>query len=360
MKRVQLLLVLVVFQFFVLHAQSVFQPGFVITLENDTVYGLIENNSYAQNAVYCVFKKSETTETINYSALDIKSYQFVGGKYYSSEKVGEKPMFLEYLVKGKLNLFFNRDIDGNNHFYVSKDNIPLTELYISKSILGENNEFSVDNSQFAFSVDGEKSFQSKKYIGVLKYYTENHPKLIKDIDNVGLTHQSLIKVVSKYNSLFEDVHTESAYVKKFKRKIIVETLGGFTSFNILVDNSSGLNLIPQSPFYPSYGLQVLFQQTERSENVYLGLGFQRYGMLFEKAVFLRVPLSVNYLSQKKGFSPTFSYQIDLDKLPLYQKAEVGLKYQYDKFSLKIAADIHTRYFVKLYGLGTQLGLSYKF
>ena len=46
------------------YSQSVFNSGYIISNQNDTTYGLIENNSFVENAKYCVFKKSDNSEKI--------------------------------------------------------------------------------------------------------------------------------------------------------------------------------------------------------------------------------------------------------------------------------------------------------
>lgn len=370
MKKYFLLLSLIVLHLSCLYSQSEFYPGYIISNNNDTTHGLIENNSFVQNAKYCVFKESENAETIKYSPSDIKAYRFVNGKYYSSEMVNDVPLFLEYLVKGRLNLFFSRDKDGYNYFFVSKNDIPLTELNTSKRILGEDNSFSIDTSMFAFSGVTEKSFQSKKFIGVLKYCTDNNPKLITDINNAELTHQSLIGIVNKYNNLTDE--KENTYSKKFKRNIIVQVGSGMSVFNVVSDNAVNFNTLLgvnaqnnadldiQKIFRPSYGAQVLFQQSERNENLYLGLGFFHYGMLNKYISFFRVPLSINYLTQKSGISPTFSYQLDLNRFALFQMAETGLKYQLKKFLVNLNVGLYSNQFIRIYGYSMSLRVGYQF
>jgi hypothetical protein len=366
------------------YSQSVFNPGYIISNQNDTTFGLIENNSFVENAKYCVFKKSDNSEIIRYAPTEIKAYRFTNGKYYSSEIIYETPIFLEYLVKGNLNLFYNRDELGNNYFFVSKNNLPLTELYTSKRLVENNENFSVNSSTFAgtdtvfteVSDDYESKardqiFQNKKFVGILKYFTENNPKLINSINSAELSQTSLIGIVKKYNELTEVAGKNNSFSKKYKHNILVQVGGGLSVFNVIKHNGvydykSIFGANPQETSSPNiqrinrqtYGAQVLLQQSKSNENLYLGIGFFYNGMLTENTPFYRVPLSINYISQKMGLSPTFSYQFDLNKYAMYQKAELGLIYRFKKLSLNLTAGAYTKTFVNIYGFGSQLSLGY--
>ena len=328
------------------YSQSVFNPGYIISNQNDTTYGLIENNSFVENAKYCVFKKSDNSEIIRYAPAEIKAYRFTDGKYYSSEIIYETPVFLEYLVKGNLNLFYHRNEAGKNFFYVSKNNFPITELISKNSILNNEDGSADDMNLFPNSYVGEKSFQVKKFIGVLRYYTDNHPKLTNSINDAELTHQSLIAIVNKYNTLTGGAETKSTYAKKFKRKIILQTGVG-----VLIGIDKPENSI-KVLYMPTFGTQVLFQQSERNENLYLGIGI--YPMT------LSVPLSINYISQKQGFSPTYSYGVNLLGFAMLQKAEIGLSYRMKNLSFNLSAGVQTYLFVKILFPELQLKLGYHF
>jgi len=122
-KRV-FLLVLTILIFFAVKAQSDYRTGYIINLQGDTIYGLINFKGDKANAKSCIFKKGNDLEKVTYTPSQIKSYQFVDGKYYlSSISLNYKlkdHVFLECLIKGSLSVFYYQD-DVKDHYFVAKD-----------------------------------------------------------------------------------------------------------------------------------------------------------------------------------------------------------------------------------------------
>jgi len=123
------------FIFFVLFAslkaQSNYKKGYVITNDNDTIYGLIDFRTDAINATRCTFK-SEQAEKIYYPG-DIAGYKFSDeGKYYVTREVTidsiPQKFFLEYLVQGMMDLYYLRS-DGKVYYLFDKviDLIEITK-----------------------------------------------------------------------------------------------------------------------------------------------------------------------------------------------------------------------------------------
>ncbi|MBQ8673393.1 MAG: hypothetical protein IJ511_04980 [Bacteroides sp.] len=87
------------------------QEGYLITLDNDTIHGLIDYRTAAQNARECHFYPSEGGTPTIYTPQDILAYRFLNdGKYYVSRSVhleeGPSKLFLEYLIEGIVNLYY--------------------------------------------------------------------------------------------------------------------------------------------------------------------------------------------------------------------------------------------------------------
>ena len=87
-----------------IHAQRDFRKGYIITNQQDTIYGWIDYRGDVRNAKVCLFRKTETDPSMDYMPLDIAAYRFINSKYYVSRDVGDeyapKQVFLEYLVNG--------------------------------------------------------------------------------------------------------------------------------------------------------------------------------------------------------------------------------------------------------------------
>jgi len=95
-----------------LFSQKDFAPGFIISLQNDTVRGLINQKNIVTSSHSCFFKTSPDSPETKYSAGEIRQYGLYKGKLYVSKTVPEhgdsSAVFLEYLVDGIADLYFYR------------------------------------------------------------------------------------------------------------------------------------------------------------------------------------------------------------------------------------------------------------
>lgn len=92
-------------------AQQNLREGYVITLEGDTLHGMIDFRTSAMNAKRCVFKENGATEFKTYLPGEIDSYRFLhNGIYYVSKNVLKEDntremVFAEYVIRGNMNLY---------------------------------------------------------------------------------------------------------------------------------------------------------------------------------------------------------------------------------------------------------------
>lgn len=102
------------------------QKGYIITNDNDTVYGTIDYLTDARNVKACLFKKNGEQEYKSLSPSDIKGYRLAGdGIYYVSRRftVDEKEelLFAEFLLQGGVSLY-RYYYDYDNYFgFVDSD-----------------------------------------------------------------------------------------------------------------------------------------------------------------------------------------------------------------------------------------------
>lgn len=100
------LMLLLLFTTFSLSAQTNLREGFVITLEGDTLTGYIDFRTGALNSQQCVFLKDGETSYTTYLPGQIQGYRFLNnGMYYVSKEVNDQVIFVEYLLRGNLNLY---------------------------------------------------------------------------------------------------------------------------------------------------------------------------------------------------------------------------------------------------------------
>lgn len=110
MKKVILLSLLGAMMCLQVQAQINPQEGYVITNDNDTIYGTIDYLTDEQNVKQCLFQRKGETEFKSLSPSDIKGYRLAGnGIYYVSRKFdgenGQELLFAEFLIQGGVSLY---------------------------------------------------------------------------------------------------------------------------------------------------------------------------------------------------------------------------------------------------------------
>ncbi|TPE43489.1 porin family protein [Pontibacter mangrovi] len=116
-------------------AQKSFRPGFVIQ-NGDTIRGYVDYRGAMRSATVTTFKPNENAAEQSYTPQDIEAYGFLAEqKLYEVLEVPVAPdslqqvrVFLEALVKGPASLYYFRDAEQRNRFFLKKEQEPLTEL----------------------------------------------------------------------------------------------------------------------------------------------------------------------------------------------------------------------------------------
>jgi hypothetical protein len=194
----KLLLLTLSFSFFssLLFSQSQLKHGFIITNNQDTIYGLLDNRGEIMNSISCHFKKQDKDEITIFTPSDIGGYRFIDDKFYVSKEVtigSERSIkFLEYLMHGIFDLYVLSE-NFETHYFIQKDgSADLIELKQNVVDLYENNLW-VRKTR-------------KEYLGVLKYLFNDEPEIAKKVENVYLDRGSLINIAEEYhNRVCKDV-----------------------------------------------------------------------------------------------------------------------------------------------------------
>jgi hypothetical protein len=340
---------LVIFNYII--GQTDFLPGYIIKPNLDTVRGTINSRNFHTNSMFCEFKMNGSNEVVRYTPDDLFAYRISDGKYYIAKDLNGQRVFLEYVIKGKLNIYFYQDDRGVGNYYASRDSMPLTVLDYSSEIR---------------EVDGvQMLYESKDYIRKLNYYTADCPQLSSDIALINKPDQrNLIRIVEKYQKLTckdeKCIVFEKRVGIRVKWSMYYGTIAGFK-------NDWGY---PHYPNYDSWGVNLLFGQPQFSKRLYLGIGFFNEEPIVDspdkfyhseypnkKNRCYRFPVSITYIHPKKGFSPTFSYQLNMDRLIL-QDFNMGIMYQAGGMAVSLVADLKTEVVVLPYGGALLFGLTF--
>ncbi len=350
-------------------AQSDYKNGYIITNENDTIYGLINNRGYVKNAEECTFKAKQDSETINYSPDMIQAYRFIDGKYYVSKKIKvdeiESQVFLEYLIDGILDIYFYREnekesYNSGDYYFIDNGDGELQFL--------NNKSYDVFASVWDNNTDPKTIYrkESKRYIGLLKLMTKDSPTLSKKVDNIKLSHKSLTNLAKEYH---EEVCPDDMCIiyEKVEQKIdfkfgpiidlnmskLISTIDEFPSWLYYFEGSDFNYSI-----YPSIGLFCKFDMPTIHEKLY----FQFDGV-FNK----RTYKTTNYWT-----FPTISHtkvnQITISQNSIKASAHVGYEFSGEKIRLTYLVGGFFNYYIKtdykrayseIWDSDSNIGLSYE-
>ena len=347
MKSKFVVIIFLVFPFTQIKAQTNFIDGYMLVSEKDTLFGQINNKNYYSNSQFCEFRYSVSDSARRFYPENIFGYRFKNGKYYVSRDIKIKDdtvlVFVEFLIHGRLDVYFFQDNGNDNHYFISKNNQPLNELIHVKEYIEK---------------DGKQMLlETRPYFGLLTYFTADCAAMKNDIKGLNdLDHKKLIYFAEKYHNLTCTDQKCVNYEKKLSRKVKFNVYGGsiFYLQYYLFGYASGQNNID-----PIYGFNFLFQYTQRSEKVYLGIGLYRVkgfeGLIANEC---QIPFSINYLNPRKGLSPVVSYEFDLNTVVVAQALRAGLKYQMKNTAVFLTGSLNTALLVKAYSTSINLGLTF--
>lgn len=182
--------------------QSNFKPGHVVTMDNDTIQGLIDYKGNRANGRKCLFKVSDESEVVTYSPDELLSYRFVDGKYFKAKALvsDNQKYFLEFLINGVVDVYYLRSKSNERYFIEDQEGL-LIELEDNERLVVDQN----NNSYLK---------RDKKYIGILKAVFKDDQASIGVVDDLSLSHKSLVKVAKNYHYATCSTYDCIVYEKK--------------------------------------------------------------------------------------------------------------------------------------------------
>lgn len=288
--------------------QSDFQEGYYITLQGDTIHGLIDNRGEIRNSKLCIYQRDESSDEIKFAPDEIKSYRFKDSKYYISKRIntsrGEEQVFVEFLVNGITDLYFFRD--------------PYNYLYAIEYEDGELLELFKKTDTLYIEGRGEVFKESNNHIRLLKATFADCMEIQPQINQVQLTHKSLIKLTKDYHNYVCEDEQCIIYEKQLPAiKIQVAPIVGYTVSNLRFDEGFYSRFSYDQNSNPSFGIQVnavfprIFERISyqlevlyNNNDVY-GM-YRGYYQLYINNALLQPSLAFKYNSPKGKIRPTFA------------------------------------------------------
>jgi hypothetical protein len=213
MKKKCILLLLSIYFLNYAYSQSDYRSGVVIFENGDSIKGLIFYGSAKLNSAKCLFMINDETAPREFLPSDIQSYRFDKASYYISREIiingQSKKAFLEWLIKGKLNLYFYADSANNIHYYMEKGSGTLSELHNTKKTVNIS----------GYSTKSEQ----REFINEMAFLLQDCPDLLPEIKNSTFDDKSLVKIAKDYH--YKVCNNEQCIVfERPKRKKVI-TLG---------------------------------------------------------------------------------------------------------------------------------------
>lgn len=344
------------------NGQLNFKKGYIITNDNDTVYGKIDDGGSTRNARVCLFKEGKGKKVVKYRPGQIQAYRMTDDKYYASKvieiKDNPKPVFLEVVVKGEVNLYHHWK-NKNMAYYIEK-NGKLIGLFNEVGLLTPN---SVDETVLLYG--DSYVVRNRLYLDSLRAVFKDSKNIHDRVEMVKYKESELAEITTDYNL----AKCKSSDCISYERdhKMYKPTMGVYSGvrFNQLAFHSNFYSYLEKSevftsnpiglffnfPFHSisdklSFQIEFLFHQIHFQQEFGDTGGFLSQTRFDIKNNTIGVPLLLKYEIGNRKIRPT----IALGK-------EIGYGYQ-SEVTINEEADLKVHSTQKGNWIG-QIGLNYK-
>ncbi len=263
-------------------AQANYIKGTIITHNNDTLNGLIDYQNWSKNPETIKFKKDADSHIIYYQPDQIKSF-YMANEYYISQIVTVSrashnlqklqksvneielrsdtvTLFLKTLIEGEASLYYYKDEDATEHFYIKKDTIVDELLYI----------------EYLVTYNLRKL---EKYKGQLIHYLNDCLELANEISELQFKSNDLIKLFTKYNTCVGSGNTYKIEKPKIEYEPMILVGISFTSLSFESETPGSLSETDyENSVDPALGLalNIVFPGNRKKWSVYNELIYKKH------------------------------------------------------------------------------------
>ncbi|GAA4303210.1 porin family protein [Nibribacter koreensis] len=188
--------------------QKDFKPGYIIQ-NGDTLRGLVNHQGDKRQAVLATFKASKDASEQNFSPVAISGYGIDEVYAYESKKITAPDstfhLFLTVLAKGPASLYFYKDQNSADHFFIEKDGALQELVYRKASEVQANGQTAV--------------VTYNTYRKTLFNAFRDCPTAGATVNKLAFKESELIKIVNQYNQCVAPVDMPS-YQAKARRSVI--------------------------------------------------------------------------------------------------------------------------------------------
>lgn len=282
-----------------------YKTGYIITLDNDTVYGQIQDVVEREKALKCNFRTDG--QEVEYSPGEIKAYRFSEGNLYESHTVtikeDENILFLLCLVKGRASLYYFIDTDFEDYYFAQKGEPMLREIYVVDESFEEWDYEKSKNSIGTLTIMFNDCPDPKRKLTAASF----HPNRIEDlfIDYNLCYGEGSVSKAKKRKELKLIKGVEVGYSLSrlaFKSPYNFKTDDGFRSNWMNFGAAVGLDF-PEMRFSLLSGVyygKYNWEATQFDLRKAISFNYTEYAFNFS---YIKVPLAVKFIITRRKINP---------------------------------------------------------
>jgi len=315
-------------------AQADFRPGYIVLPAGDTLRGELDYRDGRFSSQHCRFRLGPAAVVTTYGPGELRAYCLAAtGQTYRAIALpqptttpvtnpGLTPtFFLEVLIDGPATLYFLRNDDPLDHFYLRSPTFSLAEL------AHEIKEVQVNGSLYRQELNGFRSQLNRAFSGC--------PMVLVQLPRLLFRESALRQVVAVYNACVEPGgHTEPAETRSQEAYLVSAVVG-------LQSNT----LVWYDSFYPDY-------QITRKIAPVLGLEVELRNPRVSRRVNLVAGLF--YAPQKltAAYSYGFNSVVSTSFTNHLVKAPLLMRYSSPKGAVRVLAEAGVAFFYTFAGDGS--------
>lgn len=284
-------------------SQNDFRHGYILKTNGDTIFGFIDYRGEFLMGKVCRFKFNEKEEVNLFKPDEIIEYKFDGDKYFVSKKINSQKFFLEFLIKGEVNIYSVRDNTGDR-FFIEKSGLGLAELTFEEGIKYQN--------------ETPYKWRSTSHLGILNYYMQDANEFQTRINKVYKPKEKwLVGLAEEYHNLVCEDGECIVFKKKLPLvKVNLEVAVGMNYLRGGVDSDHYHHQNPELQKKMQGGILANLWLPAVNEKLYLrtGIVFSTYETEnFINRKYYKFPIQLEYIYPKSHVNPKFAYGISLYK-----------------------------------------------
>ena len=294
-----ILVILGILTFYSAYSQKNILSGFVVTLDKDTLHGFIDYRNWEKNPEKIYFRDKIDGEKIIYKPLEISSFSVLDEIYVSAivqrevspiktndlqagqeVKLVIDTAFLQTVIRGPKSLYYYKDRDGKNQFYIGVDttyDLLIYKRFLKKQdgvdIIGENNKYIGQlNLYFSdcpsiYSKINATKYNKKSIENLFLFYYNNCTQSEIEFKNAGKKTKVEIGLIAGVSLTSLKFHSDNFdYLVKVDYPQSVNFTGGIY-FDVILPRNQGKWSINNELIFCSYNVEGTYKDIE-NENDY--------------------------------------------------------------------------------------------